>query len=188
VRTADASVSALKSVLRMLADQHAAGAGPDRKVHLVAHSMGNRILVAALAQLSRDLPATARPFGSVVLAAPDVDFKMMTDLFPQAGQNADSVTLYYSADDRALEFSHRFNNDTRIGQTALFEDGLLNIDALHANTSILGHDYFAASSRLLADLELAINLRLPPSRRPQTLRERTDGLGNREWYFPAVMR
>jgi esterase/lipase superfamily enzyme len=188
VRTADASVSALKSVLRMLADQHAAGAGPDRKVHLVAHSMGNRILVAALAQLSRDLPATARPFGSVVLAAPDVDFKMMTDLFPQAGQNADSVTLYYSADDRALEFSHRFNNDTRIGQTALFEDGLLNIDALHANTSILGHDYFASSSRLLADLELALNLRLPPSRRPQTLRERTDGLGNREWYFPAVMR
>jgi esterase/lipase superfamily enzyme len=182
---AAASVPALKEVLETLIAEYRAAGNADRRVHLLAHSMGNRILLNALAEIAvGGLPSGSTPFGQVILAAPDVDFVMMNRVFKQAARCAEGITLYYCEDDVALQASRELNRDSRIGQRGVFEDGLENVDAKHANTSFLGHDYFSASNRLLVDLELLINLRLNAAGRTQTVKSRQDNIGNLEWYFP----
>jgi esterase/lipase superfamily enzyme len=185
---AKSSVAALKEVLKTLATQRQESGGTDRKIHLLAHSMGNRVLLGALGQLAAEgFAGSDKPFGQVILAAPDVDFVMMNRL--QGGLNcAEHVTLYYCEDDIPLGTSRYVNSDSRIGQFGYIFQSLENVDAKHASTSLLGHDYFSASSRLLVDLELLINLRLPAVSRPQTVRSRNDSVGNQEWFFPAMTR
>lgn len=179
------SVPALKEVLQLLIAEHQAAGAADRRIHLLAHSMGNRILLNALAELAVDgAAAEAPPFGQVILAAPDVDFATMNRVFRKASLCAEGITLYYCEDDVALQASRELNRDSRIGQKGVFEEGLENVDAKYANTSFLGHDYFSASNRLLVDLELLINLRLNAAGRTQTVKSRQDNIGNREWYFP----
>lgn len=187
---AQASVGALKEVLRLLMAEHAAADKPEREVHLIAHSMGNRVLLNALAELAveEQLADSEPPFGQVVLAAPDVDFATMNRVFHSAARCAERMTLYYCADDVALQASRELNRDSRIGQKGVFETGLENVDAQHANTSLLGHDYFSASNRLLVDLEMLLNLRLPAAARTQTVKSRQDNIGNQEWYFPQPLR
>ncbi|MBL8848832.1 MAG: alpha/beta hydrolase [Planctomycetaceae bacterium] len=180
-----ASVNSLKSVLKMLDAQRTA-AGGDRRIHLLAHSMGNRVLLGALGQLAAEGFARDRkPFGQVILAAPDVDFVMMNRLQNGLGC-AELVTLYYCEDDIPLETSRYVNTDSRIGQFGYVNSLLENVDAKYASTSLFGHDYFSTSNRLLVDLELLINLRVPAVGRTQTLKPRADSVGNQEWFFPLL--
>ena len=46
---------------------------PDTSIHIVAHSMGNQVLVNALNELSLKQQNKTAPFTSIILAAPDVD-------------------------------------------------------------------------------------------------------------------
>lgn len=133
-----------------------------RKVHLIAHSMGNRVLTGALHRLANEYPTGNGPrFNEVVLTAPDIDadtFKR--DIAPFITQSADRVTIYASSNDKALLASRALHGNTRLGLAGdyltTFPD-LSNvevIDASEVDTSLfsLGHSYYGSSTTVLGDL------------------------------------
>ena len=180
---AAASHDALAEVLISLVQStHVAGENPG-KIHLIAHSMGNRVLAHALMVVRQQLQPGVKPFGHVILAAPDIDARTFVALYPAIEKTSDSVSLYFCSEDSALKVARIIHQDIRVGQRPLFMQALINIDADNANTSILGHDYFVSRSELLIDLELLIRRSLPPSQRP-TLRPALGLVGHQYWKFP----
>ena len=93
------TVSHLKQFLLELAEESGADS-----INVVAHSMGNRALAAAIQQISWQIePDAELPFDRLVLAAPDVDADhFRRDLAPAMLKVANQVTLYASSDDQAL--------------------------------------------------------------------------------------
>jgi esterase/lipase superfamily enzyme len=72
------------------------------KVHLLAHSMGNRALSRALEKIVQAGTLSTPAFRQVVLAAPDMDsevFVQLARVIPGAGHR---TTLYASSRGRAL--------------------------------------------------------------------------------------
>ena len=117
-----------------------------RTVHLVAHSMGSRILSVALDRLSLTQPKTIDHFQEVVLAAPDINTKVLSQLSVALRSEADRVTIYASGRDRALQFSDFLRTfwrerSPRVGSKAT-EINLPQfdiIDATRARFSLIGH-------------------------------------------------
>lgn len=71
-------------------------------IHIIAHSMGNRALVQALAKLGQALR-----FRQVILTAPDIDAGVFKQLADAVKLHSERVTLYVSSKDAALEASKR---------------------------------------------------------------------------------
>jgi len=89
-----------------------------RRVHIIAHSMGNWALLEALRDLRARTGLTLKGhLGNVVMAAPDVD----VDVFRQEARAIiglpESLTLLASSEDRALKVSARLaGNIPRAGE------------------------------------------------------------------------
>ncbi len=171
-RTAAQSGPALAEVLRTLAlDRRRAGVAAG-KIHLIAHSMGNRVLLAALAKLGGDA-SLGKPFGHIVLAAPDVD---SNDFFNEYVQYDDktnpltrlgeTVTLYCCSNDVALKTSQFLHSAKRLGEKPCFFPWMESILADNADTSVLGHGYIVEGTKVLTDLKLMMLLNLAAPRRP----------------------
>ncbi|MDG3004096.1 alpha/beta hydrolase [Paludisphaera mucosa] len=183
---AEWSVKDLTTVLKQVVDERASRPAASRgKVHVIAHSLGNRVTLRALAALDAQLPAGSSPFGEIVLAAPDVSVDEFTRLLPAARRRSERVSLYFNPNDNALLASEiRHPGEPRAGRAGLFLDGLDSIDASRADTSLLGHGYWAEVRPLLADLQILINLGWPPDRRVPTPLEAITG-AHPYWAFPA---
>ncbi|MCA9073953.1 MAG: alpha/beta fold hydrolase [Planctomycetaceae bacterium] len=139
-----------------------------RRVHLIAHSMGNRIVSAALRRLTEQCVNQQIPrFNEVILTAPDIDadyFK--TAIAPYITQTADRITIYSSSRDIALKLSSLFNPlaRKRLGEsgrelTVFPEYGNIDvIDASFVETDLftLNHSYHASSPTVLNDIELLL--------------------------------
>lgn len=149
------SVGHIKQFLLDLAQK----SGAD-KINLIAHSMGNVGLTAALAEL--DHPSQRAMFDQVVLAAPDIDADVFReDIAPKIASKATRYTLYTSSTDLALIASRYFNAGRRAGEAGkpiLSQPGFDVIDASLVDTSLLGHSYYGGSASVLTDLgELLLN-------------------------------
>ena len=170
---AQASADRLADFLRTLAG------GPWRSVHLVAHSMGNRVMLLGLA----DNPRPALPFGQIVFVAADI----YVEVFGPKWQKLLSAgvlpaTSYISRRDWALRCSHLFHRADRIGfaqDSPYLAAGVDTVDATAVDTSLGGHGYFSSERSLLADLGLLLRKGLSPPDRG--LRA---GPGVRYWTFP----
>jgi len=131
------------------------GTGVD-EVHVIAHSMGNRVLTDGLAGLdTRSLPEGSGRLGHVVFAAPDVDgdvFRQsLTGILRQAGH----ATLYVSGRDRALAVSRNLADFPRAGQagdSVIVVPGLDTVDVTELGTDLLGHSYVGNHRDVLADV------------------------------------
>ena len=77
-------------------------------VHVIAHSMGTYALVRALEQMESG-GQTAPHLNSVILAAPDIDARVFTQLSSSIVRAADRVVLYASSRDKALLASKEVN-------------------------------------------------------------------------------
>lgn len=89
------------------------------RVDIFAHSMGTWLTMETLRQmaLSKDTKALER-IGTVILAAPDIDFDVFRTQVSQLGPLAGRIKVYVSADDRALQLSRRlFGGKIRAGET-----------------------------------------------------------------------
>jgi esterase/lipase superfamily enzyme len=140
------------------------------KVHVLAHSLGNRVTLRALAELDAQLPSGNAPFGQIILAAPDVSVAEFEQEVPAAHRLADRVSLDFCPTDEALRASELYHpNEPRAGRGVVPINGLDNIDAWKANTSFLGHGYWAGEKQLLIALQMLVNLGLPPVERVYTL-------------------
>lgn len=147
-----AAVSATVGNLRDFLTGIAAATGAE-KVHIIAHSMGNRALCDALRLVAAGglSPSTTR-LGHIVLAAPDVD----ADTFAQVGgeiqKAATSITLYASSRDQAIRVSKRYNGGMRAGEPIVVVPGLDSVDASSVDTDFLSHGYFSDSRAMLNEL------------------------------------
>jgi pimeloyl-ACP methyl ester carboxylesterase len=106
--SADQSVLALRRFLTTLAER----TDPSR-VHLIAHSMGSRVLAGALE--AGVLPRTGRyrnrQFASVSFLAPDIDANVFKDrVVPTVHRNAARISLYATEGDRALAGSQELHS------------------------------------------------------------------------------
>jgi esterase/lipase superfamily enzyme len=151
-RNADLSASSLKKVLELLTS-----AG-DVTVHVIAHSMGNRVLAGALQQLA-PAPAARLPGGlrEIAFVAPDVDAELFKRIVKQVAGKAARMTLYASSRDGALAVAQRVAGYQRAGQAGaeiLVVPEVQTIDASEVDTSLLGlnHSYFADNSTIVSDL------------------------------------
>ena len=103
----EASVEALVQVLHGLVDARERAGKPARRIHVISHSMGNRLFLKAVRQFELDTAADSpgKIFGHVALAAPDVDASTFSALLPSLIRQAEHVTFYYCQSDRALTAS-----------------------------------------------------------------------------------
>jgi esterase/lipase superfamily enzyme len=191
--SAGKSTTALAELLRTLIDRNAATTLPDGrhpKLHIVAHSMGNRILLNALYALDDAgyFKPDSKPLGQVILAAPDVGAQMFNNLIPYATDYAEQVTYYYCDNDTALAASRTINYYEPVGLLPVFEDGLRTICADGTDTSFIGHGYYASSPRVLLDMQLQITAGLDPDHRMPPLATRNKVFGHLHWSFtPATV-
>ena len=151
---AEQTVPQLAKFLQLVADRTGA-----ERIHVIAHSMGNRALVAALAEIEQSAPhgANRRPFHQIVLAAPDIDRVVFQRLAAHIQKSADNITLYASANDAALKASLEFNGFPRAGDATggvVIVPGITTIDASAVATELFsfGHSFFADSRSVLDDI------------------------------------
>jgi esterase/lipase superfamily enzyme len=127
------------------------------RIHLIAHSMGNRVLLAALKSYlpGRMANSHAHPFGQLVFTAPDVDRNDFVKALPSLRGSAERLTLYASDTDVALRMSRYYHGGPRAGSAGpliIRWQGLDTIDMSGLPADILGHSYFAANGGAVYDL------------------------------------
>lgn len=136
------------------------------RLHIVAHSMGNRYLLEALEIFLRDNPD--RQLGSIFFAAPDVDRLEFDVRVRSLVGRTGRTTLYSSATDRALQVSHQVNGRSRAGDTdtvSLLTQPIDTIDATGIGEDLLQHSYFGDTPTVLTDIFSLIRFDWSPDQR-----------------------
>lgn len=182
-RNADVSAAVLAAFLSRLR------AGSDRvTIHVIAHSMGNRVLTRALEGASGAFENGER-LKDLVLMAPDVDAALFRQAAGTIAATAEHVTLYTSSQDLALKAAHRVSGYTRAGEggrDVLVVPGIDTVDASSVETSAfgLGHSYYADNSTILSDVFGLIRGRRPDER--FGLEKQTSPAGSYWRFRPAA--
>ena len=138
-----------------------------KRIHLIAHSMGNRALTNALSQFQASGPE--KPFHQIVLAAPDIDTGVFKQIASSINKLGDRVTIYASEKDEALVASEKFHSYPRLGQggkSIFINDMADTVDASKIEGTLLGHSYFGDSEEVLRDIALLFDKGLAPEQRP----------------------
>jgi esterase/lipase superfamily enzyme len=122
-------------------------------IHLIAHSLGNRVLSRAMERIDLDPTITPKPvFSQVILAAPDMDADVFREqLAPRMLRLARGITLYGSNDDRAILASkkaHQIERAGEGGENLPLVPGIDSIDVTGMDATFLAHSYIGAVSVL----------------------------------------
>jgi esterase/lipase superfamily enzyme len=128
-----------------------------QRIHLIAHSMGNRALLEALqTYLAKRAPDNRQHiFDQIVFTAPDVDRDYFSDAIQSMAESAARITLYASDNDLALrssQFIHGAPRAGTAGDVIVKLAGLDSIDMSSVPADALGHSYFAANSGAIYDI------------------------------------
>jgi esterase/lipase superfamily enzyme len=143
-----------------------------KSISLIAHSMGNELLLRVLERLRPKIPDGV-VISQVILAAPDVDRDKFNIIARQITNFAKGVTLYAASNDRALGYSARFwGGVPRAGDVPitgpLIIPGVDTIDVTAVSTDALGlnHSGYAENPALLDDVKALVEFGLrPPDKR-----------------------
>jgi esterase/lipase superfamily enzyme len=152
------------------------------KVHIIAHSLGNRLITEVLSQLSAD---QREHIGQVVLAAPDVDAGVFCHIAKRVAALAAQVTLYASSKDLALRLSKFVHGFRRAGDSEpkpVVVEPVVSIDASSVSTDLLGHSYIGDAPSILADVYWLLKEGGGPEQRPFYL-SLVEADGDRYWLF-----
>jgi esterase/lipase superfamily enzyme len=152
-----------------------------KRIHILAHSMGNLLVLETLMSYRQD--AAALRLNELLMAAPDVDRDNFKDLASAARTVTSGMTLYASSVDKALILSK-----TLAGQVPRAGDVLLDgpivvpqidsIDVTALGEEILGlnHSTYAQTRSILNDVSILIQSgRRPPDTRLAEIRGRPEG-------------
>lgn len=177
------TVPHLEEFLKAVAEKTGA-----KQIHLIAHSMGNRALTAALERLSNKLlPDEAPLFNEVLLTAPDIDADIFRrDIAPSIVKTARRVTLYASSNDDALKISKKFHGYPRAGESGdnlVIVSGIDTIDVSGVDTSLLGHTYYGDNDTVITDIVQLLRESKPPGLRARLRAAIRDGL--EYWVFKS---
>ena len=137
------------------------------KIHVIAHSMGTRLLSYALAN-ARDAGLRLQ-LNNVILAAPDIDADVFKEqILPKIRSSTQRLTMYASSGDAALKASQEIHGNDRLGlsgKNIMVLDGMDTVDASEIDTSLLGHAYYGSQKVVVEDLLELIIRGLDPSQR-----------------------
>lgn len=156
-----------------------------RRVHLLAHSMGNYVLRNALqALLHKDRNSLTRLFDQILMAAPDEDDDCFEHddklrLLPRIGRQ---VTVYFNPNDKGLTVSDK----TKANPDRLGSDGPRLVDLLPKKVELVDcrvvagdadpfveHSYYIRSQAMADDMSAVMEGRL------------LEEIPNREWIERA---
>ena len=158
------------------------------KLHIIAHSMGSRLLTLTLNNLA-DKPSVKHKLyviNQIVLGAPDIDQNVFkNNILPKFLSIGAQRTLYSSDKDKALDISE----DLRIGLARLGDagdslfvsEGLDTIDASNVRSDGVGHSYIFDTKELLSDLHYLLDFGLKPEQRRLKARKKNNLF---YWLFP----
>lgn len=161
-----------------------------KSVSIIAHSMGNQLLLPALRDLRQSAPADVS-ISQVILAAPDVDRDTFENLAHELAGVSRGVTMLAASNDLALDISRRFwGGVPRAGDVPpggpIVAEGIDTIDitAVSTNVFALNHSGYADTNALLSDIQLLIQTgERPPDKRVPIL-ERIKTLKGDYWRYP----
>jgi esterase/lipase superfamily enzyme len=124
------------------------------RLNVIAHSMGNRVLAEAVA----DLNPKRRVFTNLIMAAADINDSNFNQDSAALTASAKRVTLYISTWDAALKVSRKANQRPRVGEEVVCRPGMDVIDTqgLGALPWTFFHDYVFESDLVLSDLSVLI--------------------------------
>jgi esterase/lipase superfamily enzyme len=131
-----------------------------QRVHVLAHSMGNYLVIDALAELARRSDPVK--IGELLMAAPDVDRDQFAASVPIVRQIADGMTLYASSADKAMIASRKIAGVPRAGdiptEGPVVASGMETIDVTALGEDVLGlnHDVFASVRSVMNDIGIVI--------------------------------
>jgi esterase/lipase superfamily enzyme len=172
----EASIEASERAITEFLLDFATNSAADR-VHLIAHSMGNRGLLRALQRIAADAEARGRfKLAQVFLAAPDVDRELFLDLARLYPAVSERTTLYASSADRAVHASSVVHAAPRAGyfEPYTVAAGIDTVAVPDFDVDWLGHGYFAAAEALLSDIATLMRHDEPPDQR-RRIEPATDG-------------
>lgn len=175
----------LAEVLQFLTEQVG-----KKSVYVVAHSMGNQLLVNALQQAA--LSKAKLNLTELVMAAPDIDTNVFRSKADHIRAIASNITMYASSADKALLASGTKSFGTRLGYVGssgpnLFA-GIETIDVTAVGDDMFGLDHatFSKSRDVLTDLGHLIRSlsHLKPDMRTPTLQFVPDRANVKYWLYP----
>jgi esterase/lipase superfamily enzyme len=163
-----------------------------KSVNIIAHSMGNQVLLNVLRELKRLTPADVR-IGEIILAAPDVDRDTFEFLAKEISGLGRGITVLAASNDRALEASKRFwggvpRAGDMAGGTPVIVTGIDTIDISALSTDILSlnHSSYAEQRQLLNDLRSMLKDGSRPTRKREPPLDRVSTDKGIYWRYPAA--
>ena len=161
---------------------------PSKKIHLVAHSLGNLALFKTVIDLHESRYFGDNwPIGELVLLAPDYDREIfLNETASILAAVPSRVSLYVSSDDiplmaSAQVFHYPRLGDSRVGPPVF--DGIETIDVSDAVNVTAGHGYYEASKETIEDLHWLINRGIGAADRPTLKSDQTE---NGQFYWRLV--
>lgn len=125
-----------------------------RPLAIVAHSMGNRLLLRFLVQQVLSASTTLSTIAHTVFAAPDVDHDVFQDCMQTLKHAPFRKTLYTARGDAALALSELIHDNPRAGLTppVLVAENLDTILVEGGPLLSIGHAYYGDQSDILHDM------------------------------------
>lgn len=154
----------LKSFISAFADYSGV-----EKLHIIAHSMGNRALAKALSLIGAERKSEAPIVQEVVLAAPDIDTGVFLNLVEAMKSSAQRLTLYASSNDKAIKAARKIYGFARAGLSGkdlVLVEGVDTVDASNVNTGFLKHSYYGDNRSVIADIFQILKTSAVPDARP----------------------
>lgn len=175
--------SAFLDLLRILRDEFGI-----EKINVLAHSMGNLIVLDALANAEK----TKNPLriSELILAAPDVDRDYFLQVAANVRKITDGMTLYCSAADKAMTGSRQLAKVPRAGDVPpegpILIPDIETIDVTAMGQEILGinHDVFASNRSVMNDVKAILNGLHPPDARGEARRVPEGSDRPKYWRYP----
>ncbi|MBL8818886.1 MAG: alpha/beta hydrolase [Planctomyces sp.] len=159
LRRADESRDAMVEILTQLAQRTGA-----RRIHLVAHSMGNHLLTESLRIMCDQAggPKKVQPmFDAIAMAAPDVNAQHFSKSTVNRIQGfSRQFTIYASRYDKALKFSEQLNGWKTLGSInefskevdALDRWDVVDVSDVSSDLFSTGHTYYGDMPEVMLDL------------------------------------
>jgi esterase/lipase superfamily enzyme len=180
----EASIDASEEYITDFLTHFALDSGAER-VHLIAHSMGNRGLLRSVQRIVWQAQAKARvPFSQILLAAPDVDAQLFRELATAYQKLSQRTTLYVSSKDKALASSGIIHDHARAGYLppVMVVPGIDTVEVSNIDLTFLGHGYYAEAREFLNDMHALLLHSDPPDRRMGLRGVKTDS-GEQYWVI-----
>ncbi|QDW40727.1 alpha/beta hydrolase [Bradyrhizobium sp. KBS0727] len=178
--TIEASEPAITKFLADFAEKSGAA-----RVHIIAHSMGNRGVLRAVNNIASSAQArTSVPFDQIILAAADVDARTFKNLCAAYSKIARRTTMYVSSRDRAVEAAEWLHSYPRAGllPPVMLVAGIETVNVTNADLTTLGHGYVASAREVLQDIFYVLRDR---SAKDRFLKETKDDQGQLYWMIGA---